>query len=98
MAVIDVSRHLLVRPTVAQRRLDHAGAPAPEHTRAGIALAVAWAGLAVVFGVHAIAERSVWRGRRDARRPRDLARRVDSNWSEEDPRSPTMEQEIHLLT
>jgi hypothetical protein len=59
MAVIDVSRHLLVRPTVAQRRLDHAGAPAPEHTRAGIALAVAWAGLAVVFGVHAIAERSV---------------------------------------
>jgi hypothetical protein len=51
-----------------------------------------------VFGVHAIAERSVgavvvmlgvlailrvaWTG----------------SWSEEDPRSPTMEQEIHLLT
>ena len=59
MAFIDISRHMLVRPTVADRPLDDTAAPTREHTRAGVALAVAWAALAVVFGAYAIAEHSV---------------------------------------
>ena len=97
MAAIDVSRHLLVRPTVAHRPLDDAAPPAPENTRAGIALAVAWAGLAVVFGVYAIVARSVGAVVLMLGVLAILRGAWTRSWYEEEPRSLTMERQIHLL-
>jgi hypothetical protein len=94
MAFIDVSRHPLVGPTVAHRAHDDASVPAPEHTRAGIALAVAWAGLAVVFGVYAIAEGSVGAVTLMLGVLAILRVAWTGSWHEEDP---TTERQIHLL-
>jgi hypothetical protein len=97
MAFIDVSRHLLVRPIAAARPRDDADASAREHTRAGVALAVAWAGLAVVFGAYAIAEQSVGAVVLMLVVLAILRLAWTGSWSEDDPASVTVERMIRLL-
>jgi hypothetical protein len=99
MAFIDVSRHLLVRPIAAARPRDDADADASarEHTRAGVALAVAWAGLAVVFGAYAIAEQSVGAVVLMLVVLAILRLAWTGSWPEDDPASVTVERMIRLL-
>jgi DNA-binding CsgD family transcriptional regulator len=97
MAFIDVSRQLLVRPTAAARPSDDADAATREHTRAGVALAIAWAGLAVVFGAYAIAERSVGAVVSMLVVLTILRVAWTGSWYEEDSPAATVEREIRLL-
>jgi hypothetical protein len=60
VAYTDLSRRPISHAvSVLERHPEEPDAVRREHTRACVALAVAWAGLAVAFGGYAIAERSV---------------------------------------
>ena len=82
------------RPSSSRRRCSPR---AGEHSAAGIALAVAWAGLAIVFGVYAIVARSVGAVVLMLGVLAILRGAWTRSWYEEEPRSLTMERQIHLL-
>jgi hypothetical protein len=58
VAYTDVSRRTLHHADVPDRRTNDTDDLKREHTRAGLTLAVIWAGLAIVLGAYAIAQRS----------------------------------------
>jgi hypothetical protein len=98
MAFIDVSRHLLVRPTSAARAHDDTRDDTRgEHTRAGVVLAVAWAALAVIFGAYAIAEQSVGAVVLMLVDLAILRIAWTGAWAEDDPPTATVERQIRLL-
>jgi uncharacterized membrane protein len=95
VAFIDVSRLPLVRPV--DRPRDQVATPDKEHTRAGVALAVAWGALAVVFGVYAIAEQSVGAVVLMLAVIAILRAAWTGAWRDEEPSSAAVKREISLL-